>query len=136
MATQPADGVQFFPAQRLPESGGWYVAWCWAAAAEPTDGHWSRPWISVDIATPGGNRFSFLDLELDLWCDDAGAGTVDEDELDAAEAAGQLEPRQAATARLAAAELYEDLRYGCREAFGGVGWVLLGEARRRHPNRT
>ncbi len=128
VGTQPADGVQFFPAHTLPESGGWYVAWCRAVAAEPTSEYWSRPWISVDIATPSDGRFSFLDLELDLWCNDAGAGVADQEDLDAA---GQLDAREAATARLAAEELYQDLRDGCRNAFGGVGWALLEQTRGR-----
>lgn len=136
VGTQPADGVQFFPAQTLPESGGWYVAWCWAVAAEPASEYWSRRWISVDIAAPLDGRFSFLDLELDLWCNDAETGIVDQEDLDAVEAAGQLNPRKAATARLAADELHQHLRDGCRDAFGGVGWALLEQAHGRHAHRA
>ena len=131
VGVQRADGVQFYPARRLPSSGGWYVAWCWAVAAEPANEYWSRPWISVDIADFGGSPFSFVDLELDLWCDASSAGIVDQDELDAAEAAGWLSPSEATIARRAADELYQDLRHGCRDAFAGAGWSLLERIRGR-----
>lgn len=35
VAIQPADGVQFFPANTLATSGGWYVAWCWGGSGQP-----------------------------------------------------------------------------------------------------
>lgn len=136
VGTQPADGVQFFPTDVLPMSRVWYVAWCWAVAPEPTSPHWARPWISVDIAAREADRFSFLDLELDLWCDESGAGVVDQEDLDAVEAAGRLSPGAAARARLASEELYQDLRAGCRDAFDGEGWSVLEAARGRPAHRA
>ncbi|WP_146197655.1 hypothetical protein [Promicromonospora sp. AC04] len=129
--TQPADGVQFFPAQPLPESGGWFVAWCWAPAPEPPADHWTSPWISVDVAAACDEQFSFLDLELDLWCSAEGAGIVDVEELDAAEADGLVDAVTADVARDAAEELYGALHSGHQGAFDGLGWRLLAEIRGR-----
>ncbi|MFC8797623.1 hypothetical protein ACFT2C_07800 [Promicromonospora sp. NPDC057138] len=131
LPAQPADGVQFFPAQALPESGGWFVAWCWSAAPEPPADHWTSPWISVDVAAARDELFSFLDLELDLWCSADDAGIVDADELDDAEAADLVDAATAAVARHAADELYRALRSGYHTAFDGLGWRLLAEIRGR-----
>jgi hypothetical protein len=134
LPTQPADGVQFFPARALPESGGRFVAWCWAAAPEPPADHWTSPWISVDVAAARDEPFSFLDLELDLWCSADAAGIVDVEELDDAEHAGLVDAPTAAVARDAAEELHRALRRGYQGAFGGLGWDLLAEIRGRRAN--
>jgi hypothetical protein len=131
VSTQPADGVQLFPAQALPESGGRFVAWCWAAAPEPPSDHWLSPWISVDVAAVRDEPFSFLDLELDLWVSADDAGIVDVDELDAAEADGLIDVAAAQIARDAADELHRALSSGYQEAFDGLGWRLLAEVRGR-----
>jgi hypothetical protein len=133
LPTQPADGVQFFPAAPLPESGGWFVAWCWTTAPDPPTDHWTSPWISVDVAAAHDEPFSFLDLELDLWCSAGNAGIVDVEELDAAEDAGLVDAAAAAVARDAAQELYRALRHGYQGAFGGIGWQLLAEIRAGRP---
>lgn len=128
---QPADGVQFFPADPLPESGGRFVAWCWASAPEPPADHWTSPWISVDVAAARDEPFSFLDLELDLWCSADDAEIVDVEELEDAEAAGLVDAATAAVARDAADELYRALRHGYQRGFDGLGWRLLAEIRGR-----
>lgn len=128
---QPADGVQFYPAHPLPESGGRFVAWCWAVSPEPPTSHWTAPWISVDIAAARDEPLSFLDLELDLWCSAEGEGIVDAEDLDAAEGSGLVDATTADVARLAAEELYRTLRSGYPGAFGGLGWRLLAQARQR-----
>lgn len=134
--TQPADGMQYFPAAPLPRSGGWFVAWCWEIAPDPISAIWSRRWISVDLATPengpDARPYHFTDLELDLWCAADGLGIVDEDELAAVEQAGLITPEVAATTRAAGAELYEHLSRGRSAAFGGAGWQLLDQ-RLGHP---
>lgn len=126
--TQPADGVQFFPAAR------WFTAWCWARAQNPPKPYWDRRWILVDVAKPAevdldAGLVSFVNLELDLWCTDEDVGVVDQDELDDAERRGLLTSVQAVTARRTAEELYNELRTGCAAAFDGVGWRLLEQAR-------
>lgn len=131
LQAQPADGVQFFPAQPLPASGGWYVAWCWAVAPEPPSDHWASQWVSVDVAAARDEPFSFLDLELDLWCSADDAGVVDVEELDAAEADGLVDAATADVARDAAEELHRALRAGYQGAFDGLGWRLLAEVRGR-----
>lgn len=133
--TQPADGVQFFPAAPLPRSGGWYVAWCWEVGPDPADQMWNHRWISVDLGTrpgsaPGSGPYEFVDLELDLWCGPTGLGIVDQDELDEVVAAGLVSPDEARVVERAGDELYEHLAGGYEQAFGGVGWALLDERRR------
>lgn len=83
----------------------------------------------MDIAAPGSGPFTFVDHELDLWCDTSGAGIVDQEELDAAEAAGHLSQQEATTARMAADELHHTFRHGYADAFAGWGWSLLKQAR-------
>jgi hypothetical protein len=131
VAGQPADGVQFYPTHALPESGGRFVAWCWAVAPEPPANFWTSPWISIDVAEARDEPFSFLDLELDLWCSNDGSGIVDVDELDAAEESAQVDTATANRARNAAHELHRVLQVGYREAFGRLGWELLAEERGR-----
>ncbi|WP_425955584.1 hypothetical protein [Xylanimonas sp. McL0601] len=131
LTTQPADGVQYFPRHVLPETGGRFVAWCWAAAPEPPADFWSSPWISVDIAASRDEPFSFLDLELDLWCSSDGSGIVDVEELDAAERAGWVDAAGATRARGSADEVQRELKVGYQDAFGRVGWNLLAQVRGR-----
>lgn len=128
---QPADGVQFFPAQALPESGGRFVAWCWAVAPQPPADYWASPWISIDVAAARDEPFSFLDLELDLWCSAEGAGIVDAEELDAAEESGLVDAATAGVARRTAQELHRALLSGYQGVFGGLGWQVLAETRGR-----
>lgn len=132
---QPVDGMQFFPAERLPLSGGWYVAWCWEAGADPADEMWNHRWVSIDLGTeagsaPGAGPYDFVDLELDLWCGPHGLGIVDQDDLEDVVARGLVGPEQAAVVTRAADELYQHLLGGCENAFGGVGWALLDDRRR------
>jgi predicted RNA-binding protein associated with RNAse of E/G family len=85
----------------------------------------------VDICTPpqfDGNAWSYIDLELDLFCNSSGAvGVVDVDEFDLLVGRGVLSEEVVLAARSSAKEVQEALTWR-REPFGQAGWDHLARA--------
>jgi hypothetical protein len=106
----------------VPATGWWFAVWT-------DDGERRR--LAIDICRPcrrDGDEWSFVDLELDLLQDGDGPLTlVDEDEFDAAVAAGIISAAEQSHAWTAVTELEARVHDG-EPPFDGGAWDALAAA--------
>lgn len=109
---------------QLLEPGQWWTAWWFD----------DRRWIAIDVTFPVEETpigFRYTDLELDLWWRDGDSGIVDQEELQAALASGQIDEMVATTAEQVASALHDRLRHD--HEFVQRGFAMLDHALGHQP---
>lgn len=124
---EPAGYVSHYESAgvQLLEPGQWWTAWWWADARR----------ITIDITRPvtaNQHGYRYVDLKLDLWWRDGNCGIVDQDDLQAALEAGDLDQATADVAQQVADDLHVRLHED--HEFVRSGFALLDRMLTPRPN--